>query len=78
MMAVLYQQMLIKGGVIVTFLTETLGVNLVGPPLTENALLMIIIFDIWIGLGGSIVIWLGAMGRIPNDILEYGSLDGVG
>jgi ABC-type sugar transport system permease subunit len=42
------------------------------------ALKIIIIYDIWMSIGGNLVIWLGAMGRIPPDVIEYGKLDGVG
>jgi ABC-type sugar transport system permease subunit len=44
----------------------------------DYALKIIIIYDIWMGIGGNLVIWLGAMGRIPPDVIEYGKLDGVG
>lgn len=44
----------------------------------KYALGLILIYDIWMSLGGNLVIWLGAMGRIPPDVIEYGKLDGVG
>lgn len=77
MMAFLFQQLLMPNGPIVTFLTD-IGINLPLPLNTEAPLPMIIFFDVWIGLGGGLIVWLGAMGRISEDILEYGKLDGVG
>lgn len=38
----------------------------------------ILIYGIWLGLCGNIVVLTGAMSRIPEDVLEYAKLDGVG
>ena len=34
-------------------------------------------YNIWFGLAGNLVLYLGAFNRIPKDVLEYGKLDGV-
>lgn len=78
MMAILYQQLLGSDGFVVYLLNDILKLNITTPLLMEHALSVIIVFDIWIGLGSSIIIWFGAMGKIPDDVLEYGSLDGIG
>ena len=39
---------------------------------------LIYIFGIWAGLGMNVIMMNGAMLRIPEDISEYGRLDGVG
>ena len=36
------------------------------------------VFGVWLALGGNIVILTGAMTRIPTEIFESGSLEGVG
>lgn len=39
---------------------------------------LIYLFCIWSGLGANVIMISGAMLRIPNDILEYSRLEGVG
>ncbi len=38
----------------------------------------ILIYGVWLGLVGNIVVLTGAMSRIPSEVLEYARLDGVG
>lgn len=38
----------------------------------------ILVYGIWLGLTGNIVVLTGAMSRIPEEVLEYAKLDGVG
>ena len=78
MMALLFQQLMQSEGPLIYLFNEVLGFNISTPVITEHALAMIMIYDLWIGLGGGMIIWLGAMSRIPPDIIEYGKLDGVG
>lgn len=77
MMAIMYQQLLMTDGPIITFLNGTLGLDIPTPILMNFPLVEIIFFDVWIGMGANLVLWIGAMGRIPNDLLEYGELEGV-
>ena len=44
----------------------------------ETANGVIIGYCIWSGLGGSFILLASAMGRIPEDIVEAGKIDGVG
>lgn len=39
--------------------------------------LTIVIYTVWTGLGMNIILFSGAMSRIPSTIIEYASLDGV-
>ncbi len=41
------------------------------------ATLTIVLYTIWTGLGMNIILFSGAMSRIPASIIEYASLDGV-
>ncbi len=43
-----------------------------------SAQIMIFIYCIWAGLGYDIILLSGAMGRIPDSVLESARLDGVG
>ena len=38
----------------------------------------VLIYGIWIGFAGGLILYLGAMSRIPNDVVEYAALDGMG
>lgn len=38
----------------------------------------VIFFTIWTGLGINLLLYQGAMGRIPEEVIEAGKLDGVG
>lgn len=38
----------------------------------------VMIYDILVGVGANLIIWLGGMNRIPYDLIEYGKLEGVG
>lgn len=35
-------------------------------------------YNIWFGLAGNMVLYMGALNRIPKDVLEYAKIDGVG
>lgn len=43
-----------------------------------NNQIMIFLYCIWAGLGTNIVLFSGAIGRIPLEIMEYSKLEGVG
>ena len=44
----------------------------------RTATLTILIYTVWTGFGGNIVLLTGALYRVPIDVLEYARLDGVG
>lgn len=80
MMARLFNQFSMADGVLGK-IVELFGGSMNGTSLMTNeetALGSIIFFDIWIGLGGGLVLWFGAVGRIPPELLEYDRLEGVG
>lgn len=37
----------------------------------------ILIYDLWIGFAGNLVLYLGAMSGVSVDVVEYGKIDGV-
>lgn len=37
----------------------------------------ILVFTLWTGLGMNIILFSGAMNRIPESVIEYGKIDGV-
>lgn len=39
---------------------------------------MVFVYCVWAGLGFNIVLFSGAMSRVPQEILEYNKLEGVG
>lgn len=78
MMALMFQQLMMSDGPILHFLNGVLKLGIHTPLITESPIQLIISFDLWLGLGGGLIVWLGAMSRIPSDVIEYGRLDGVG
>lgn len=77
MMAIMYQQFLATDGPLLAILNGRLNMGIPTPIIMEAPLIEIMIFDLWIGIGANLVLWLGAMGRIPMDLLESASLDGI-
>ena len=44
----------------------------------KYSMFTILVYCIWTGFGGNIVLLTGAIYRIPEDVMEYGKLDGIG
>ncbi len=44
----------------------------------KYSMFTILFYCVWTGFGGNIVLLTGAIYRIPEDIMEYGRLDGIG
>ena len=61
---------------IIKWLKE-IGVNLPQDLIAHNGTTMIMIFDVWMGICGGMIIWFGAMSRIPEELVEYAIFDGV-
>lgn len=78
MMAMLFQQFIMSNGPVIHLLNNVLKLNIPTPLLTERGTATIMVYGLWMGLGGHIPLWFGAMSRIPDDILDYASLDGIG
>lgn len=45
---------------------------------SDYTLWMIVIFVIWSGFGINILLFSGAMSRVPIEVIEYGRMEGVG
>ena len=64
---------------VVNDLLKKLGVD--NPPVwlgdPDTAMPMVFLYCVWAGIGYNVVLLGGAMGRIPQEILEYGRLEGI-
>lgn len=49
--------------------------NLIYAP--DTGLQTVLAYSFWVGFGGSIILFLGLMNRIPPDVLEAASIDGI-
>lgn len=43
-----------------------------------TAFWVIIVYGLWTGFGSALILYAGAMARIPPSVLEYGKLEGIG
>lgn len=77
MMALLYIKLMESEGPIMQLICQLTGREEPIFFMMEHGVLYIIIFDILVGMGGNLVIWLGGMSRIPYDLIEYGKLEGI-
>ena len=77
MMTILYSKMMASDGPLISMSQKLTGAEGTYMFMVEHPLAYIIIFDIFVGMGGSLIIWLGSMGRIPEDLIEYGKLEGI-
>lgn len=77
MMALIYSKIMESGSPLMKLVQEVMHSEDPIILMVENGMLYILIFDILIGVGGNLVIWLGGMSRIPYDLIEYGKLEGV-
>lgn len=71
-----WKKMLESSGV-VAMIAEMLGIEYTNP-LTSSATAMttILIYSFWAGFGVSLLVFVGAMNRIPGEILEAARIDG--
>lgn len=78
-LATMYSQMFSLNGPVNLLLEKLFGMD----PVrflrdSRYALWTLVLYNVWSGFGSSLILFNGAMARIPEDILEYGKLDGVG
>lgn len=78
MMALLYQKLMASDGPLMQLIQQMTGQETPIIMVVEHGILYIMIFDILVGVGGNLVIWLGCMSRIPYELIEYGKLEGIG
>ena len=73
-----WDSMLSTGGVfniIVELFGKEYANPLVNPTTATN---VILVFSFWVGFGTSLLMFVGAMNRVPEEILEAGLIDGCG
>lgn len=73
-----YSNMLTAGGPVDVIWRKIFGQD--APSLLYSApyaTWSIVLFVIWTGLGMNIILFSGAMNRIPESVIEYGRIDGV-
>ncbi len=78
MMALLYSKLMASDGPLMQLIQQLTGRTEPIMFSVEHGLLYVMIYDLFIGIGGNLVIWLGGMSRIPYDLIEYGKLEGIG
>lgn len=44
----------------------------------QTAWPVLVFYNVWFGLGGGIILYTGAMSRIPDSLVEYGKMEGLG
>lgn len=74
-----WDSMLSTGGVFDLIVTNVFGGEyanaLVSPDTATN---VILVFSFWVGFGTSLLMFVGAMNRVPEEILDAGLIDGCG
>ena len=80
----LYKYLLFVDGPVINLL-QALNVNISEELLTKGffgyektQFMSILIYGVWLGVGGNTIVLTGALLRIPNEIFEAAKLDGVG
>ncbi len=67
-------------GILSLLLQNLFGLE--NPPIlfgdSDYAMNTIILYNVWTGFGINIILFSGAMARIPEDVIEYGKLEGIG
>ena len=76
----LYKQLILPDGVISQLVRLVGGeVPLLGYLATEDtALWAIVVYTLWTGFGVNIILFSGAMSKLPEEVMEYAKIDGVG
>lgn len=78
MMALLYAKLMESTGPLMTAIQQATGRDTAIMMQIEHGVIYIMIFDLLVGVGANLVLWLGGMSRIPYDLIEYGKLEGIG
>lgn len=78
MLALLYANLMSSTGPIMQLVAEATGQETAVSLRYTNAIVYVLIFDGFVGVGGNLMIWLGAMARIPTELIEVGKLEGIG
>lgn len=43
----------------------------------NHSLLYMIVYDVWVAIGGNLFIWIGGMSRIPQSVFDAAKIDGI-
>ena len=78
MLALLYANLMSSTGPVMQTVAQATGQETVVSMRYTNSIWYVMIFDIFVGVGGNLMIWLGAMARIPTELIEVGKLEGIG
>ncbi len=78
MLALLYANLMSSTGPIMDVVRDVTGNENMMSLRFSDGMTYIMIFDIFVGVGGNLMIWLGSMARIPNELIEFGKLEGIG
>ena len=75
----LYSSFIAPSGLIGILLKEVFGVKEVPIFLADSlyATNAMLIYMVWVGIGGNLILFSSAMSRIPAEVIESGQLDGV-
>lgn len=67
-------------GPVALLVQKLCGLEEIPPLLGESrfALKTLLFYNVWFGIAGNMILYMGALNRIPKDVLEYAKLDGVG
>lgn len=76
----LFKQLFAVNGPVNEILSQLLGHKVDIEWITDERLSMgtILFYCFWMGFGGNVVLFSGAVHRLPTDVLEYAKLDGAG
>lgn len=78
MLALLYANLMSSTGPIMDVVRDITGDETMMSLRFSDGMTYIMIFDLFVGIGGNLMIWLGSMARIPNELIEVGKLEGIG
>ncbi len=78
MLALLYANLMSSTGPVMDIVRNATGDEAAMSLRFTDGMTYIMIFDVFVGVGGNLMIWLGSMARIPNELIEVGKLEGIG
>ncbi len=78
MLALLYANLMSSTGPVMDIVQQATGNQELMSLRFSDGITYIMIFDIFVGVGGNLMIWLGSMARIPMELIEVGKLEGIG
>lgn len=78
MMALLYAKLMESTSPLMQAIQNATGASEAIMMKINYGIIYIMIYDLLVGVGGNLVMWLGGMSRIPYDLIEYGKLEGIG